>query len=151
MAREIMPEVQARIARGEVEARAMLHALEQAMVRCGYVRDGVYNSHIVRFSGQHGRGTVLLWRSGRIWLGRGFRESQKGPREANPPLPVDKMLADDLVRVADHLAPFLDALEGHSRHLAADLERAVETVRGFLERIQADPRPSDSPAQMSEG
>lgn len=150
--------LEAKVRAGEKEARRLLRTLERALVRCGYVRDGIYNSRQAGVTGRHERAVVLLWRDGKILLGRGLArhpdgnlvKRKDGGHEANPPASSTGMSAGDLVTVAHHLAPFVDALEGHSRHLAEALGRACETIQAMLDTVERSPLPSDEPAQMSE-
>ena len=155
--REPISILEAKLARCEVEAREMLHQLERALVRCGYVRDGIYNSRQAGWSGGE-YPCVIYWRNGKIMLGRGLQKKPGGKLVRDlagrpmpePPVPVGHMQSRDLVRVAHNLSPFVDSLENGVRHQIRDLEKATEIVRAFVERIEADPRPSDEPAQMSE-
>jgi hypothetical protein len=143
--------LEARVTRGEAAAKTMLHRLEEAMVRCGYLRDGIYNSRNPNDSHlRQPRSTVLHWKGGKILLGTGVNRIKGGGYEPNPLIPVARMHGHDLVRVASHLAPFLDALEGHARHLLKALEDATATIRSLIDRIEADPMPSDEPAQHDE-
>lgn len=130
--------IEAKIAQGEQEARRLLHMLEQAMVRCGYTRDGTYNSRYAKYTGREQRPTVIFWRDGRILL---YAQSDSD-------LPVDEMGVYHLIDVAHNLAPFLDALEGHSRHLVTAIRNACASVQTLIDSINAEPRPSDNPAQM---
>lgn len=150
--------LEARLTRGESEAQKMVCALADAMVRCGYTRDGVYNSRLANYSGKRERATVIIWRNGKILLGRGLKKERDGTPERtkhgafvpNDPDHPRNWSAHDLINVAHHLAPFLDALENNVRWQVEQLEKAVETIQAVLDRVEADPRPSDEPAQMSE-
>jgi len=149
--------LEARLAQGEEAAREMLRRLEKAMVRCGYVRNGVYNSRDAGFSGRRDHAVVIHWKDKRIKLGRGLKKGKDGKALRsegrylpNPTIPVDHMLAGDLITVAHHLAPFLDSLEGKVRHQLEQLTKATATIQAMLDRIEAEPLPSDTPAQMSE-
>ena len=156
--REPISLLEAKLARCEVKAREMLHQLEKALVRCGYVRDGIYSSRRAGDVPQSPYSCTILWRNGKILLGRGLQKKHTGKlvRDSaghpvpEPPVPVGHMQSRDLVRVAHNLSPFVDSLENGVRHQIRDLEEATEIVRAFIERIEADPRPSDEPAQMSE-
>jgi len=149
--------LEARLERCEVKAREMLHRLEEALVRCGYLRDGTYSNR--RADGpQQPYSCTILWRDGKIALGRGLQKKytgklvrdSRGRPVPEAPLPVDEMTSRDLIRVAHNLAPFFDSLENGVRHQIRELERAAEIVRAFLERIEADPQPSDEPARTTE-
>lgn len=140
-----------RISRQTEVARGLLRNLETAMVRCGYVRDGSYNNRDSNFSGRHDPYVSIYWHAGKIVLPRrkqvGTHDNGRPKWESDTPKDVSQMSVDDLVRVAHHLAPFVDALEGHSRHLAAALERACETVQALIDTIQADPKPQSEAIQ----
>jgi len=141
----------AKLVKGEQAARALLHQLEDAMVRCGYTRDGVYNSRTAGWSSkQHGRCTVIIWEGGKILLSQGLVKDKgnvKRPFERNRPLTVSAMNAHHLIQVAGNLAPFLDALENNTRFQVEALEAAAETIRALLERVERNPQPSETPAQ----
>ena len=145
--------LEARRVQGEREAQKILNQLEQAMVRCGYTSDGIYNSRQAGWTSRRERATVILWRNGKILLGRGLKTDQSGkakrPYEANEAVSARQMSARDLICVASHLAPFLDALEANVRHQVEALAKATETLQAMLDRVEADPRPSDAPVQMS--
>lgn len=144
--------LEAQFTKGEVGARALLVLLEKAMVRCGYRRNGVYNSRYVKWAPPGGKPTVLIWRHGKILFGRGVKKDHNGkakqPYESIPPLGVERMMAPELIRVAEHLPPFLDSLEDHVRHQVKALQKVVETIQEFLDRVEDDPQPSKTPAQM---
>lgn len=150
--------LEARLARGESEAQKMVCRLANAMVRCGYTRDGIYNSRQAGYSGKDRPGVIIHWSNGKILLQRAPKKSRKGvvietdghgrPIYPEPVHPRD-WTAPELIRVAQHLAPFLDSLENNVRWQIEELEKAVQTIESVLARVEADPRPSDEPAQMS--
>ena len=150
--------LEARLTRGESEAQKMICKLADAMVSCGYRRDGSYNSRQAGYTGRRDRGTVLLWRNGKILLGRGLEKQRDGKLQTDgagryisiPPVPPRDWTANELINVAQHLAPFLDALENNVRWQVEQLSKALETIQSVLGRVEADPQPSDEPAQMSE-
>jgi hypothetical protein len=127
----------------------MICNLAEAMVVCGYSKDGIYNSRTANYSGRRGRATVLYWRNGKILLGRGGTKIGKDYK-ANPPVHPREWTAHELINVAQHLAPFLDALENNVRWQVEQLEKAVQTIQEVIGRVEADPKPSDQPAQMPE-
>ena len=146
--------LEAKLTKEEQAAKDLLKNLEIAMVRCGYVRDGIYNSRTANWSGRRDRATVLYWRDGKILFGRGYKKNKKGkviePYEEIPAVPVQQMSSHQLAKVANNLAPFLDSLEGSVRHQIEALQLAMETVQKMIDRVEGDPQPSDEPAQMSE-
>jgi hypothetical protein len=146
--------LESKLARAELRARDMLQKLEVALVRCGYTRDCLYNSRHAGYTGRGEKGVVLHWKDGQILIGRGLARGDNGkvikPFRANMPATVKRMTARDLALIARHLSPFVDALENNVRHQLEELQKATETIQGFIDRIEADPMPSDTPAQMSE-
>jgi len=146
--------LEAKLRKDENTAREMLTTLELALVSCGYVRDGIYNSRQARHTGAQERAVILHWREGKILMGRGLAKDDRGklirPLRANLPASVRGMKVHDLTLVARHLAFFVDALEDNVRHQITELRNATELLQGFIQRIEADPKPSENPAQMSE-
>jgi len=146
--------LEAKLRQTERAARAMLRDLEEALVRCGYTRDGVYNSRQAGWTGPRQRGTVIHWENGKILLGRGLKKNTNGklvkPYECNEPIAVGQMFGNDLIQVASHLVPFVDALENNVRHQVKALEDAVLKMQEMLQRVESDPMPSETPSQMSE-
>lgn len=150
--------LEAKLTRGEQEAQKLVCQLADAMFRCGYTRDGTYNSRSASFSGRRDRATILYWRKGKILLGRGVKKDKhkkpitdsKGHPVYHDPLHPREWTANELIDVALHLAPFLDALENNVRHQVEQLQKATQTIRDLIDRIDGDPQPSENPAQMSE-
>lgn len=144
--------LEAKLSRSEGEAQKMLCLLAKAMVRCGYTRDGVYNSREAGWTGRRGRATEILWEGGKILLGRGWVRSDRTgkperPYTRNKPASVQEMNAYELIQVASNLAPFLDTLENNVRHQVDALQNALKTIQGVLDRVESDPQPSDTPGQ----
>jgi hypothetical protein len=140
-----MQRMESAITTNTQKARELLHALERALVRCGHVRDTIYNSHVANFTSRRERGVVLYWTKGCILWGSGLLPKERGepPRE-RPRISVDDMDAGQILRVAQHLSPFVDHLEGHTRHLCARLMEAVNILEAMVEKIQDDPHPPAS-------
>lgn len=125
------------------------------MVRCGYVRDGHYNSRYHPWSDSRGSRTsvVIIWQKGRIripwrrerrYVGKTKGGKAKYEYIGEPRLPktVTDFTTEELIMVAHHLPAFVDALEKNCRHVLRALEDACATLQEFIERIEADPRPA---------
>lgn len=143
--------LEASLRQQEHASREMLKSLEKALVRCGYTSDYAYNSRTLRcWEGSH---ILLYWKGGKILLGQGStkkREEGKKPSYTrNEPLPVKNMSGRDLLRVASHLVPFVDALESSVRHQIRALQDAMATIQSLIDRVEEDPQPSDTPAQVT--
>lgn len=121
-----------KIVRAEAEAKRMLKVLETTLVRCGYTRDGRYQERVRR-----GPWHTVLWHQRQIKMSRGVDKD---------PVTVDEMTTRDLIWIAHHLSGFLDALEEGSRWTLHELEDALEKLREFVERIEADPQPASGDA-----
>lgn len=151
--------LEARLSRGENAAQKMVCKLADAMVRCGYTRDATYNSRHAGFTGLRDRAVVLYWRNGKILLGRGPKRKRDGTPEKDKqghilypdPLHPRDWTAIELVMVAHHLPAFLDSLEGNLRWQIEQLAKATQTIQEFLDRVKADPRPSDIPGPNGPG
>ncbi len=126
--------------------RSPSDTLEVALVRCGYVRDAIYNSRFAGFSGRKEKPTIMHWVGGKILLGARGKDNDSRIGYEFITLSVGKLDAKQLVHVALHLSSFVDALEGNSRHLLTDLERACERVQALIDRVSEDPQPSASPS-----
>lgn len=128
--------LEARVTRGEAQAREMLHRLEAALVRAGYTRDGRYSKRWPRpLKGKSIYGaTVLYWEGGKLYYGS-YGRPQKGS--------VDELSTYELLFVAEHLIYLVDALEENTRHLHSRLVKALDDLDAFIKRIEAEPRPTE--------
>jgi hypothetical protein len=117
------PTIEAKLTRGESEAQKMVCKLADAMVRCGYTRDGVYNSRHAGFTDRKERGVVLHWSNGKILLSRGAKRHRDGTIVKgddgrvvyHEPVHPREWTVDEFITVALHLSPFLDSLENGLR------------------------------------
>ncbi len=131
---EPISSVEAKILKEQAEAIRLLGLLETAMVRCGYSREGIYNSRMQRFSGPREPSTVLFWKGGKILLSVAKKDD---PRDGSLVAGIRGMTPGQLLRVAHHLSPFLDKLEEGSRHLLKELTEAAQKIRNLIEDVEA--------------